>query len=69
MITVAWKNRALPIYWKILNHKGASNLAEQQAVMRPVFKLLKKHKQNSSYRRAGIPQYIPITLAEKISKV
>ncbi|NEO58473.1 MAG: hypothetical protein F6K54_38740 [Okeania sp. SIO3B5] len=36
--------RALPIYWKTLNHQGASNLTEQQAVIRPVLKLLKKYK-------------------------
>ncbi len=34
MISVVWKKRALPIYWKILSHKGASNLTEQQAVIR-----------------------------------
>ena len=28
MISLAWKSRALPIYWKILTHKGASNLTE-----------------------------------------
>ncbi|WP_202223390.1 IS4 family transposase [Okeania sp. KiyG1] len=36
--------RGLPIYWKFLTHQGSSNLTEQQAVMRPVFKLLKKYK-------------------------
>ena len=44
MITVAWKKRALPIYWKILSHKGASNLTEQKAVIRPVIRLLKCQK-------------------------
>ena len=44
MITVAWKKTALPIYWKILSHKGASNLTEQKSVIRPVLKLLKVHK-------------------------
>ena len=44
MISIAWKKRALPIYWKILNHKGTSNLTEQQAVIRPVLKLLKRYK-------------------------
>ena len=42
MISVVWKKRALLIYWKILSHKGASNLAEQQAVIRPMLRLLKK---------------------------
>ena len=44
MISVAWKKRALPIYWKNLNHQGASNLTEQQAVIRPVLRLLKRYK-------------------------
>ncbi len=44
MISLAWKKRALPINWKILTHKGASNLAEQKAVIRPVIRLLKGQK-------------------------
>ena len=28
MISVPWKKRALPIYWHILSHKGASNLQQ-----------------------------------------
>ncbi len=44
MISLAWKKRALPINWKILTHKGASNLAEQKAVIRPVLRLLKSQK-------------------------
>ena len=44
MISVAWKKRALPIHWKILTHKGASNLTEQKAVIRPVIRLLKGQK-------------------------
>ncbi|NES06173.1 MAG: hypothetical protein F6K22_27225 [Okeania sp. SIO2F4] len=44
MISLAGKKRALPIHWKILTHKGASNLAEQKAVIRPVIRLLKGQK-------------------------
>ncbi|MDE5080444.1 MAG: hypothetical protein O4859_03460 [Trichodesmium sp. St18_bin1] len=29
MISLAWKKRAIPLYWKILTHKGARNLTEQ----------------------------------------
>jgi len=36
--------RAVPIYWQFLNKKGASNLAEQQAILRPALKLLKNYK-------------------------
>ena len=28
MISLAWQKRAIPLYWKILTHKGASNLTE-----------------------------------------
>jgi hypothetical protein len=30
MISLAWKKRAIPLYWKILTHKGAINLTEQK---------------------------------------
>jgi hypothetical protein len=44
MISLAWKKRAILLYWKILTHKGASNLTEQKAVIRPVIRLLKSQK-------------------------
>ena len=44
MISLAWKKRAIPLYWKILTHKGASNLIEQKAVICPVIRLLKGQK-------------------------
>ncbi|MDE5112153.1 MAG: transposase [Trichodesmium sp. St7_bin2_1] len=34
----------MPIYWHILSHKGAINLTEQEAVIRPVLRLLKGQK-------------------------
>jgi len=44
VIAVIWKKRALPIYWQLLNKRGASNLAEQQALIRPVLRLLKQYE-------------------------
>ena len=44
MISVVWHHHALPIYWNILPKKGASNLGEQKAVIRPVLKLLNNYK-------------------------
>jgi hypothetical protein len=44
MISLAWKKRAIRLYWKILTHKGAKNLTEQKAVIRPVIRLLKGQK-------------------------
>ncbi|MDJ0634448.1 MAG: IS4 family transposase [Xenococcaceae cyanobacterium MO_188.B29] len=40
MISVIWRNRALPIYWLLLDKKGSSNVREQIALIRPVLKLL-----------------------------
>ncbi len=36
--------RSLPIYWQFLPKKGASNLAEQKAILRPALKLLKTYQ-------------------------
>jgi hypothetical protein len=44
MVSVIWKQRALPIYWIFIKAKGSSNLREQMAVLRPVFKLLKQYQ-------------------------
>jgi hypothetical protein len=44
VIAVIIERRALPIYWQFLSKQGASNLAEQQALIRPVLKLLKKYE-------------------------
>ena len=43
MISVIWHRHALPIYWNILSKRGASNLNEQKALIRPVLKLLNKY--------------------------
>ena len=44
VISVIWKKRALPLYWQLLDGNGASNLKEQQSVIRPIIKYLKKYK-------------------------
>ncbi|MBE9116130.1 IS4 family transposase [Lusitaniella coriacea LEGE 07157] len=36
--------RALPIYWQFLEKRGASNYQEQKALLKPVFKRLKKYE-------------------------
>lgn len=43
LISVIWNHRGIPIYWQILDKKGASNLEEQQSLIRPIFKLLNKY--------------------------
>lgn len=44
MVSVIYQKRALPVFWVLLDKDGSSNLAEQQKVLRPVFRLLKKYK-------------------------
>ena len=44
MVSVIYQKRALPIFWVLLDKDGSSNLAEQQKVLRPVFRVLKKYK-------------------------
>jgi hypothetical protein len=44
MVSAIYKKRALPIFWVLLEKDGSSSLAEQQKVLRPVIRLLKKYK-------------------------
>jgi hypothetical protein len=44
MVSAIYQKRAFPIFWTLLDKQGASNLAEQQQVLRPVIRLLKKYK-------------------------
>jgi hypothetical protein len=44
MASAIYLNRALPIFWILLEKKGASDLREQQIVLRPVIKLFKAYK-------------------------
>ncbi len=44
LVAVIWKKRALPIYWQLLEKKGASNLSEQQALIQPVLSLLNNYE-------------------------
>lgn len=44
MVSAIYHKRAFPIFWELLNKKGASSLAEQQKVLRPVIRLLKRYK-------------------------
>ncbi|NES87414.1 MAG: IS4 family transposase [Moorea sp. SIO2B7] len=44
VIAVIWKKRALPIYWNLLSKKGASNLSEQQALIKPVLPMFKNYE-------------------------
>ena len=44
MVSVIHQKRAWPIYWCMLEKEGSSNFQEQQKVLKPVIRLLKKYK-------------------------
>jgi hypothetical protein len=44
MVSAILQKRAFPIFWTLLDKHGASNLTEQQQVLRPVIRLLKRYK-------------------------
>ncbi|MFB2920180.1 MULTISPECIES: hypothetical protein [Aerosakkonema] len=44
MASAIYQKRAFPIFWILLSKKGASDLREQQVVLRPVIKLFKTHQ-------------------------
>jgi hypothetical protein len=44
MVSAIVQKRAFPLFWTLLDKQGASNLAEQQQVLRPVMRLLKRYK-------------------------
>ena len=44
MVSAIYQKRALPIFWALLEKDGSTNLAEQQKVLRPVIRLLKKYE-------------------------
>mgnify|MGYP002777044742 CR=1 FL=1 len=44
VLAIIYQKRAIPIYWQFLTKKGSSNLAEQQALIRPILKALKSYE-------------------------
>jgi hypothetical protein len=44
MASAIYQKRAFPIFWIFLSKKGASDLREQQIVLRPIIKLFKTHQ-------------------------
>ena len=44
MVSASVQKRAFPIFWTLLDKHGASNVVEQQQVLRPVIRLLKRYK-------------------------
>ena len=44
MISLIYNNRAIPVYFELLNKKGSSNLEEQKQVLSPSLNLFKEYK-------------------------
>jgi hypothetical protein len=44
MVSAIVQKRAFSLFWTLLDKKGAFNLAEQQQVLFPVIRLLKRYK-------------------------
>ncbi|MEG3971304.1 hypothetical protein QUA00_27330 [Microcoleus sp. T2B6] len=44
MVSMIWRKRAIPIYWKALEKQGNSTLENQQFVLTPVFAALSDYK-------------------------
>lgn len=44
MVSIIWRKRAIPIYWKMLDKQGNSTLENQQFVLTPVFDALSDYK-------------------------
>lgn len=44
MVSAIQQKRAFPIFWMLLDKKGACNFAEQKEILRPVIWLLRKYK-------------------------
>ncbi|HEY9873641.1 MAG TPA: IS4 family transposase [Candidatus Obscuribacterales bacterium] len=44
MVSAIYQKRAFPIFWTLLDKRGACNLAEQKQVLRPVIRLLNKYQ-------------------------
>jgi hypothetical protein len=44
MVSMIWRNRAIPIYWKMLDKEGNSTLENQQLVLTPVLTALSSYK-------------------------
>jgi hypothetical protein len=59
MVSMIWRKRAIPIYWKILDKQGNSTLENQQLVLTPVFAALSDY----SLLVLGDREFCSVTLA------
>jgi hypothetical protein len=44
MLSLVWEKRSIPLYWRLLDKRGCSNICEQQALITPVLELLSDYE-------------------------
>lgn len=44
MLSLIWEKRSIPLYWRLLDKRGCSNICEQQALITPVLELLSDYE-------------------------
>jgi hypothetical protein len=44
MVSLIWKKRSIPLYWRLLDKRGCSNIDEQKALLTPVLELLSDYE-------------------------
>jgi hypothetical protein len=44
MLSIIWEKRSIPLYWRLLEKKGSSNISEQEALLAPVLELLSDYE-------------------------
>ena len=44
MASIIWEKRSIPLYWRLLDKRGCSNIDEQKALLTPVLELLSDYE-------------------------
>jgi hypothetical protein len=44
MVSLIWEKRSIPLYWRLLDKRGCSNIDEQKALLTPVLELLSDYE-------------------------
>ena len=44
MVSLIWEKRSIPLYWRLLDNRGCSNIGEQKALLTPVLELLSDYE-------------------------
>ena len=44
MLSIIWEKRSIPLYWRLLDKKGSSNISEQEALLAPVLEILSDYE-------------------------